>query len=263
MKPEGARRRQRAAGLLLCLFAACHSSNSANSISDACVIKSDCPEPLICVSGTCHVECRKPGDCDAGSVCIQGSCKSAGAAGAGVLPARPSDQGGNSSGNGSGDGSGGGVSGGGVSGGGVSGVSDGGVSGVSGVSGGGFSGGGFSGGGAGGAAHGGANSAGIGNTSGAGGAWICDGGGQELGQVAYWCSKVNVHSTKDGWRTDTNCTSGCNVHVLEYCQRFWPLSASYVEMALSSELKPFNHAGCADVEYQPGERQYRCCAAAP
>lgn len=220
--------------LLFGLYSGCHSSNSAVTISDACVVNSDCAALAVCVSGTCHVQCRVDLDCTATSVCVEGSCQGQSSrvgAGTGGIPSEDPGGGSNASG---GNASGGATHAGNANA-------------------------------AGATAAGAAGSALVDppelESAGAAGASSCPSGGRELGQVAYWCSKVNVHTTSSGWQTDVDCVSGCNEAPLAYCRKFWPESFSYEPIPLSSKLKPFNWRDCANVEYQPGETQYLCCAA--
>lgn len=219
MKITNSNRAWLAPALLLGLFVGCHSSNSAVTIDDSCVINSDCPAPWVCVSGTCHVQCRDNGDCAAPDRCVAGACKdqslaSGGSSGDLLAHAGAGDSNADDS---------GGMRNAGTSGTDFAGAPD-------------------------------SESAGAAGES-------CVNGGRELGQIGYWCSKVNVHWTIVGWQTDADCTSGCNEDALSYCKKFWPTSVAYEQVSLAPEKKPFDWAGCANVEYSRGETQYRCCAA--
>ncbi|HYQ03766.1 MAG TPA: hypothetical protein VER96_34065 [Polyangiaceae bacterium] len=219
MKSDHPTRGGLASAWLLALFAGCHSSNSAAIISDSCILNSDCVAPFMCVSGTCHIQCRDKGDCVSPNICEAGVCtpplpSSGGARGtlddpsaAGVVESGQSDSGAGS---------------GGEAGGGGSLVDD-------------------------------------SESAGAAGEANCVNGGRELGQIVYWCSKVNVHSTSSGWQTDADCDSGCYEDPLSYCAKFWPKTSSYERVPLSPELKPFDWKYCANVEYSRGETQYTCC----
>src|SRR3954447_15842756 len=49
---------------------ACSTDKSVPGTS--CVVQSDCPSPLACSYGRCHVACREARDCGAGQTCVSG-----------------------------------------------------------------------------------------------------------------------------------------------------------------------------------------------
>ncbi len=60
-----------------------------------------------------------------------------------------------------------------------------------------------------------------------------------LGRFARYCGKVNSHTSPDGtWTWDQDCSSGCNVGGLAYCQKFWPSATIIQQVNVSS--KPNN-----------------------
>jgi hypothetical protein len=105
-----------------------------------------------------------------------------------------------------------------------------------------------------------------GGESGAGGSVsvdpLCGQGMDVVGQYATWCGKVNVHQTDDGtWVSDSDCTSGCNINTVSYCQKFWPTSTTQVALEKpSSDNKVFEDWGCSSGFASPGQAQYACCA---
>lgn len=104
-----------------------------------------------------------------------------------------------------------------------------------------------------------------GGAAGAGGTTndpVCGAGMELVGEFATWCGLVNTHTDGlGGWITDSDCTSGCDVNDLNYCQKFWPSSTSIVEVSPSG-TKTFFDAGC-NLNYNgAGFNQYACCAPA-
>jgi hypothetical protein len=90
--------------------------------------------------------------------------------------------------------------------------------------------------------------------------------GTVLGRFSRYCGKVNSQqSPGSGWTPDSDCTSGCNIGGLAYCQKFWPASVVIREVAVSS--KPNNawaNAGCAPVtDDWDGNDEFECVAAGP
>lgn len=85
--------------------------------------------------------------------------------------------------------------------------------------------------------------------------------GVVLGRFSTYCGKVNSHqSPGGGWTTDSDCSSGCNVGGLAYCQKFWPGSTSIRQVNVSS--KPNNiwtNAGCGPVvDDWDGDQEFEC-----
>lgn len=84
---------------------------------------------------------------------------------------------------------------------------------------------------------------------------------QVIGRIARYCGKVNNHQLPGGdWQPDLDCTSGCNVGGLTYCQKFWPQTTSIRQVAVSS--KPNNvwtTNGCgAVVDDWDGTDEFEC-----
>lgn len=90
---------------------------------------------------------------------------------------------------------------------------------------------------------------------------VCPPGQHLVGQFATHCGMVNVHASVAGeWAMDNDCSSGCNEGGVPYCQRFWPDTASVVNLPVSEGNKPFTGAGCAQQFAVPGQDQFGCCA---
>ena len=90
---------------------------------------------------------------------------------------------------------------------------------------------------------------------------VCPPGQHLVGQFATHCGRVNVHASVAGeWAVDNDCSSGCNEGGVPYCQRFWPDTASVVNLPVSEGNKPFTGAGCAQQFAVPGQDQFGCCA---
>jgi hypothetical protein len=85
----------------------------------------------------------------------------------------------------------------------------------------------------------------------------CHASGPVLGRFARYCGKVNSHTSPDGtWTWDQDCSSGCNVGGLAYCQKFWPSATIIQQVNVSS--KPNNvwaNAYCEPVndDYDGGD----------
>ncbi|CAM4518495.1 MULTISPECIES: hypothetical protein [Myxococcus] len=87
-----------------------------------------------------------------------------------------------------------------------------------------------------------------------------------LGRFSRYCGKVNSHQSPGGtWTADPDCTSGCNIGGLSYCQKFWPGSTAIRQVAVSS--KPNNAwrtAGCGFiVDDYDGTDEFECVANSP
>jgi hypothetical protein len=73
----------------------------------------------------------------------------------------------------------------------------------------------------------------------------------KVGEYSLWCGKVNEHTDAQGsWQPDPDCTSGCNVAGVAYCQKFYP-SATTVVTVPQVGLKDWKNAGF--VSGQSGE----------
>ncbi len=54
----------------------------------------------------------------------------------------------------------------------------------------------------------------------------------ETPRISFWHGKVNQHNENGTWLTDPDGTSGANLDMLEYCQKWWPDS-------IGIELRPW------------------------
>lgn len=87
----------------------------------------------------------------------------------------------------------------------------------------------------------------------------------QVGAYSLWCGKVNMHQTEQGtWTHDADCSSGCNVAGVGYCQKFYPTATSVVTVP-QLETKDYKNAGCAESTPDgPGvDGEAACCAPAP
>ncbi|QRN98969.1 hypothetical protein JRI60_08050 [Archangium violaceum] len=89
----------------------------------------------------------------------------------------------------------------------------------------------------------------------------CLGAPRVVGRFSRWCGKVNSHqSTGGAWTPDSDCTSGCNIGGLSYCQKFWPNTTSIRQVPVSSKpASAWAQAGCypANDEYD-GSDEFEC-----
>jgi hypothetical protein len=115
--------------------------------------------------------------------------------------------------------------------------------------------------------EGGASGAGGDSSGGAGGEGpfvdpVCGVGKVQVGAYSLWCGKVNMHfDAESGWLHDSDCTSGCNVSGVGYCQKFYPTATSVVTVP-QLETKDWKNAGCADSAPDGAgiSGQAACCA---
>jgi hypothetical protein len=94
---------------------------------------------------------------------------------------------------------------------------------------------------------------------------VCGVGLVQVGAYSLWCGKVNMHTDELGtWVPDPDCTSGCNVNGVGYCQKFYPTATGIAAIA-QLETKDWKNAGCAESTPDgPGiSGQAACCAPAP
>jgi len=83
----------------------------------------------------------------------------------------------------------------------------------------------------------------------------------ELGRISRWCGKVNIHEAPGGgWVTDSDCISGCDIGGLAYCRKFWPTTASIVQVSVSSKPNNvWNNRGCQQViDDYDGDDEFVC-----
>lgn len=92
----------------------------------------------------------------------------------------------------------------------------------------------------------------------------CGPGSVMLGEFATHCGQVNVLRPAGGdWTPDADCSTGCDVQDLAYCQAEFPGSTRIVPVEVGPEDKPFFAGGCGEVYPQRGSAQFACCAPAP
>jgi len=93
-------------------------------------------------------------------------------------------------------------------------------------------------------------------------ATACPNGLKPLGIYVLYCGKVNLHRDYNSstWVTDPDCTSGCDVNTVAYCQKFWPTVTTQVEIPVSPELKPFENRYCKPTTPAVGGPAFLCCA---
>jgi hypothetical protein len=65
----------------------------------------------------------------------------------------------------------------------------------------------------------------------------------KVGEYSLWCGKVNEHTDGEGvWQPDADCTSGCNVTGVGYCQKFYPSTTTVVSVPQIGQ-KDWKNAG--------------------
>lgn len=85
--------------------------------------------------------------------------------------------------------------------------------------------------------------------------------GTVLGRFSHWCGKVNSHTSPTGvWTPDADCTSGCNIGGVAYCQKFWPAASGIRQVSVSSKADDvWKTAGCGPVnEPWDGDDEFEC-----
>lgn len=122
---------------------------------------------------------------------------------------------------------------------------------------------------------------GVGGVGGAGGAGgdapfvdpVCGANLIKVGEYSLWCGKVNEHTDENGaWQPDADCSSGCNVTGVGYCQKFYPTATAIVSVPQVG-VKDWKNAGfisgqsgaCNDSAPDAAgiSGQAACCAPAP
>lgn len=94
---------------------------------------------------------------------------------------------------------------------------------------------------------------------------VCGANLVQVGEYSLWCGKVNMHTDAQGqWLHDADCTSGCDINGVSYCQKFYP-SATAVVGVPQLGGKNWMDAGCdPSTQNAPGiSGQAACCAPAP
>ncbi|WNG44831.1 hypothetical protein F0U60_12560 [Archangium minus] len=87
-----------------------------------------------------------------------------------------------------------------------------------------------------------------------------------LGRISRWCGKVNIHQNAGGaWSADSDCSSGCNLGGVEYCQKFWPNATAIRPVTVSAKPNNvWNISGCqAVVNDYDGEDEFECLSDGP
>ncbi|MBN9686412.1 MULTISPECIES: hypothetical protein [unclassified Corallococcus] len=82
-----------------------------------------------------------------------------------------------------------------------------------------------------------------------------------LGRISRWCGKVNSHASPNGsWTPDSDCSSGCNIGGVAYCQKFWPAASGIRQVPVSSKLtSAWATAGCGPVSDEwDGDDEFEC-----
>lgn len=65
----------------------------------------------------------------------------------------------------------------------------------------------------------------------------------QVGQYSLWCGKVNEHTDAQGaWLPDADCSSGCNITGVAYCQKFYPTATAFVAVP-QVDIKDWKNAG--------------------
>ena len=89
---------------------------------------------------------------------------------------------------------------------------------------------------------------------------VCPANTRELGRIATWCGKVNVHTGPSGeWLSDGGCNTGCNEPIGDYCQALYPSTTHAAEVGVTQVDKPFHTAGCRAIYPSPGHNEFICC----
>ena len=52
----------------------------------------------------------------------------------------------------------------------------------------------------------------------------------DVNRISYWWGKVNQHFDNGVWATDPDGSSGANIDMLQYCQKWWPDTVSVQEL---------------------------------
>ena len=52
----------------------------------------------------------------------------------------------------------------------------------------------------------------------------------DVNRISYWWGKVNQHFENGAWATDPDGSSGANIDMLQYCQKWWPDTVSVQEL---------------------------------
>lgn len=98
---------------------------------------------------------------------------------------------------------------------------------------------------------GGVGGVGVGGEGGNGGAGgeppfidpVCGLNMVQVGAYSLWCGKVNEHKDANGvWQPDADCSSGCNIKGVGYCQKFYPTATAVVDVP-QVDIKDWKNAG--------------------
>ena len=67
-----------------------------------------------------------------------------------------------------------------------------------------------------------------------------DGTAADVPRISYWWGKVNQHIENGQWTTDPDGTSGANLDMLQYCQKWYPDTVSVVELPERESIVFYN-----------------------
>ncbi len=62
----------------------------------------------------------------------------------------------------------------------------------------------------------------------------------EIPRISYWYGKVNQHIENGQWMTDPDGTSGANIDMLQYCQKWYPDTIAVVELPERESIVFYN-----------------------
>ncbi len=83
-----------------------------------------------------------------------------------------------------------------------------------------------------------------------------------LGRFATWCGKLNVYreSPTQNWDVHRDCSSGCDVDRLAYCQKLWPRTTKVRRVDVSGKPNyTWRNAGCTSVtDDHDGDQEFEC-----
>ena len=81
----------------------------------------------------------------------------------------------------------------------------------------------------------------------------------EIGYFTRWCGKVNMFWSWNlsSWQSDPDCTTGCNVDPVAYCQKFFP-STNYAAQIFSSMKTGWMNQGCVSANAAATGEEWVC-----
>lgn len=75
-------------------------------------------------------------------------------------------------------------------------------------------------------------------------------------RIAYWTGKINQHNENGTWISDPDGTSGADLDMLEYCNKWWPNTVD-VTLRPGKEVITFLESG-SSTEYSQENDVYEC-----